>query len=298
MNGAKVLFFFLLIASGAALTAAICIFRPAVPLDSSLAPAYQLFGHASKGADRALAVLMRVDDLDEKRYGEAIAAECDAYADASDPDYIYVNAVMKDVAKFARKPFVYRVYMHESDEPNAFALPGGVIFVTSGLLSTIHSQSELAAVLAHETGHVELSHCLDAVKFQLAAQKIGAKPLGELADFAMSLLVRHSFSKTQEDDADTYAYELLTLSSYDPFAEGRAYASFISWCTANGIREERHAGVIRDYFLSHPPLAIRADKFTQKAERWREGHRNEKRYIGISNLVRRKAEFSGREWTK
>ena len=57
--------------------------------------------------------------------------------------------------------------------PNAFALPGGVIIVTGGLLKTLKSEAELAAVLSHEMGHIELSHCLDTVRFQLLARKDG-----------------------------------------------------------------------------------------------------------------------------
>lgn len=296
MGKIRFVFLFTIIAAGIGITVVLFREQPKTRLQSSLAPAYQLFGHATKGINRALAVAVRVDDLDEKEYGDAIVQNCDLYQNPDDKDFIYTNNVMKDLIPYKKKPFDYHLYIYEDSSPNAFALPGGVIFVTRGLLTTIHSQAELAAVLAHEMGHIELSHCVDSVKFELAAKKLGVKTLGEFADEMLSMMMRHSFSKTQEDQADTYAFEILTAGKYNPSAEGAVYESFIVWLKKNGVESRKKADIIRDYFMSHPPLEIRAEKFTEEAHQWWKENPKEKRYSGVANLKTRSIKELKNEW--
>ena len=288
MGKGRLMFFVVIVAAGAGLASLFYIYKPKPRLDSTLAPAFQLFGHVTKGMSAALTQVMPVDSLDEKEYGEAIRLRCDSLNNPNDTDYLYVNEVMEKIKRFAKKPFQYRVYMNESGSPNAFALPGGVIFVTRGLMTTLGSESELVSILAHEMAHIELSHCLDTVRFELVAKKIGSESLGKLADFTMALLLRHSFSKTQEDDADVYAFTLLKKSTYDPAAEGKAFEAFIEYCEKNiPVKESKKAHIIRDYFMSHPPLQLRAEKFTEKGRVWWEDHHQEKRYVGKANLEKK-----------
>ncbi len=270
-----------------ALLAAIAIQRPKPPLSASLAPLFQVLGRGPKSMDRALSRLLPADQMDEKAYGEALVAR---YAtDNPTADEKYLNDVFKPIAAFAKKPFVYRVFVYESSEPNAFALPGGVIFVTEGLLAQLKSERELVAILSHELGHIERGHCFDAVKLELSAQKIGVKSVGEIADFALAVLTRHSFSKTQEDEADEYGYELLQQSAYDPRGAGKAFQMLEDYMNANGMGEDQKANPVRDYFSSHPPIAVRRAKFQELARVWWLAHPTEKRYVGILNLEKRAA---------
>lgn len=296
MTKTRLFFFILICGCGVALAVLFYHKKPATRLESTLAPMYQLFGTPVRSLNSALTQLMPVDSLDEKKYGEVIMAECDANADSADKDFIYANSVLARLTQFTKKPFAYKVYIHPSPEPNAFALPGGVIFVTRGLMNTLKSESELAAVLSHELGHIELSHCLDAVRFELLAKKIDADTLGSLVDLAVTILLRHSFSKTQEDNADSYAFELMTNSIYDPAAQGKAFEAFLSYSSAHGQEEEQQAGVIRDYFMSHPPLALRAEKFSEKSRLWWNSHGGEKRYAGFRNLRNRDTREFSEEW--
>jgi predicted Zn-dependent protease len=171
------------------------------------------------------------------------------------------------------------------------------------LLSTLRSEAELVAVLSHEVGHIEQGHCFDAVKFQLVTAKVGAETLGELADLASRFLVRHAFSKTQENEADEYAWSRLTGSHYDPAAAGGAFAAMIAWVRASspGGGGSAHANLLRDYFSSHPPLEIREAKYRERAESWWRSHGGERRYTGSSNLTDRKSLPGGadraHEWT-
>ncbi len=71
------------------------------------------------------------------------------------------------------------------------------------------------SVMAHEMGHIELGHCFNAVKFELLARKTHEETLGKIADFAVPFLLHPSFSKTQENESDEYAYNLMIESQYD-----------------------------------------------------------------------------------
>ena len=169
------------------------------------------------------------------------------------------------------------------------ALPGGVILVTRELLNTVQSESELISVLAHELGHIELGHCFDTVKFDLLARKVGSEPLGELADVIVQILLRHTFSKTVEDEADVYAYELVVNSRYDPLGVGNSFGSLSRFLRARGVKPQQHAEPFRDYFMSHPPLEIREAKFHEQATAWWKRHPHARRYIGRQNLKNRAA---------
>ena len=287
MNGrARFVGLALLLVAGVALAVAVSVRRVSTPLPSSLAPAFQLLGTPVKSIDHLVTRVVLVNELDERDLGEIYRAQYETPALKNDSDFVYLNDVMSQLRGAARKPFQYRVYPFDSAEPNAMALPGGVILVTRGLLQTLGSEAELVAVLAHEMGHIEQGHCLDAVKFQLLAEKMGAGILGTIADFGTRVLMSHSFSKTQEDEADEYAYSLLLNSRYDPRGEGRAFASLLAYRrrTPESAAEARGLDPIRDYFLSHPPVEIREAKFRERADAWWRNHPNEVRQIGERNL--------------
>lgn len=296
MKKVRLIFFCAIMLSGFVFIALLIKEKPVTPLESSFAPAYQLFGHAAHGVSRALTQIMNVDSMDEKQYGDVIRQECFLYQNVKDPDYMYLNGVMKRVSQFSKKPFTYSVFTADYNEPNAWALPGGVIFVTKGLLSILSNESELAAILSHEMGHIELSHCLDAVRFEILSKKVGEKTTGEIADFAMQILVSYSFSKTQEGDADLYAFKLLCILDYDPAGEGKALRNLITWSESHGDRESQHADPVRDYFLTHPPLALRADKFENMARIWWKENPHAKRYVGVKNISKRLIDRFPEEW--
>lgn len=273
-----------LLSAGIALVIAVAVRRVGTPLRSSLAPAFQLLGTPVKAVDHLVTRVILVSDLDEREFGDVLRAQYEAQLDQKNPTIRYVNDVLAHMSQFAEKPFEYRAYLVDYGMPNAMALPGGVVLVTEGLLRTLDSEAELAAVLAHELGHIEQGHCLDAVKFRLLAEKMGSATLGEIVDFAVGVLVSHSFSKTQEDEADEYAYAALVRSRYDPLGVAWAFSSLLAYQDSVGDGEPSRADPIRDYFRSHPPLALREAKFRARAEAWWQGHRDQLRSVGGQNL--------------
>lgn len=298
---ARLVLLALLIAAGAGLIAVLFVSRPEPPLPSTLATPFQILGAPAKLADRALSRVIPVGDLDERELGEALHLRFAEWQRADDRDQAYVDSLMEEVARHARKPFTYRAYVVSGGGPNAMALPGGVVLVTGDLLTTLQSESELVAVLAHETGHIELGHCFDAVRFELLTSKAGADTLGALADFALRLMTGHAYSKTAEHEADDYAYALLRGSRYDPRGVGSSFASLSGWLARHGIPSTPpHADVLRDYFSSHPPLEVREDEYLARARDWWRRHPEELRYVGRRNLDYRESavrhEYEG-EWT-
>ena len=270
------------------------------PLPPTLAPAFQTLGTPVKTLDRLVGKVLPVDALDERELGEVIRTHYETGINVYDADYLYVNELLDDLARRATKPFAYQAYLLDYPGPNAMALPGGVILVTSGLLDTLASEAELVSVLSHELGHIEQGHCFDAVKFALTADKIGAAPLGKLADMAVNLLVRHSFSKTQEAEADEYSYTLLVNSEYDPSATSDAFASLLAYLEDRGASPPASdLNPIRDYFMSHPPLELRVARYREEARLWWSLHDGE-RYIGKANLRERRSLYvdpRSTEWT-
>lgn len=270
------------------------------PLESSWTGAFQVLGAPLKLADRAVTRVLPVDELDERDLGEVYRASFDPQAEPASREQRYLDSLMAELQPHAGRTFRYRAYVLESDQPNAMALPGGVLLVTRGLLSTLGGEDELVAVLAHEMGHVERGHCFDAVRFELLGRKVRAATLGELADFGSALLLRHSYSKTMEHEADVHAFGLVARTAYDPRGLARSFDSLLEHSRGAGDAGAERAGPLRDYFGSHPPLRVRAAEFRAQADAWWRRHPDERRYVGARNLqarVARSRHELDAEWT-
>ena len=121
----------------------------------------------------------------------------------------------------------YRWTFAAIDAPdiNAFAAPGGYVFVTKGLLKALNSEDELAAVLAHEISHVRLKHYVKVAKKQVLAE-YAMKSLAEgqtdsqleAMSRAATLILAKGLDKQSEYEADYEAMRILALSGYDPSA--------------------------------------------------------------------------------
>lgn len=285
----RLVFLGLLLAVGGILVFVLYAARVSPPLESTFTSAFQLLGAPVKLADQMLTRVLPVDEMDERDLGDTYRSIYDARATQPDQDQRYLDALMTELVGFTGKDFPYRAYVIEYGAPNAMALPGGVVLVTRELLATVKSESELLSILAHELGHIERGHCFDAVRFQLLARRVGADTLGALADLGAQILLRHSFSKTKEHEADEYAFQMMASSRYDPRGVGGAFRSLDAYVAAAGMSSPQHADPIRDYFTSHPPLAIRAEEFGQRANVWWRRHSDERRYVGVRNLNARLA---------
>lgn len=295
MNKKRIIPLILLLIFGSLLVLVLFQNKPQTPLKHTLAPAFQIAGKSTQAINKALSKVIPVNELDEKQYGEAIALRYKLRADFTDNDFIYLNDIIQSLSVYAKKPFNYRVYVLDYSFPNAFALPGGVILVTKELLNTMNSEAEIVSILAHEMGHIEREHCFNTVKYEVLFKKLKSPTLGKLTDFAVNTLLRHSYSKTQENEADEYAYEMILQTQYDPKAVGNAFISLKSSIdkysasspSSPSSTKNEKVNILRDYFMTHPPLPLRIEKFSQQAELWWKKHPGEKRYTGKTNLTNR-----------
>lgn len=138
----------------------------------------------------------------------------------------YVNNVGRWVASQSERPDLpWHFGVIASNDVNAFAAPGGYIFVTRGLYALLQNEAELAGVLAHEIGHVIRQHHLNILQqsklidlgSQLVAQKIGGSDKVQGMIGSGAEIVSRSLDKEAEFEADRIAVVLGTRAGYDAF---------------------------------------------------------------------------------
>jgi len=157
---------------------------------------------------------------------------------------------------------------------NAFALPGGTIVVTDGLVEAIADPDRVAAVLAHEIGHEVRRHSLvQLLQSSATALLFGAvlgdvSGVGSIAAAAPGFLLRLSFSRDAESDADRFAYDLLRASDLSPALLGDALEALLETeCDGDGdeaeprcMRRKPRGGDMPGYLSTHPAIRERIDQ--------------------------------------
>ena len=173
----------------------------------------------------------------------------------TDPEVTeYINRLGQNIVRNsdAQVPFVVKVI--DSDEVNAFALPGGFFYVNTGLILAAQEESELAGVMAHEIAHVAARHATEQFSkgrlFSLASIPLVfvGGPLGFGIQQAISILVPIQFlqfSRGSEREADFLGLQYLYKTGYDP-------ESFISFFEKVSAREKKKSSLWSRAFSTHP----------------------------------------------
>ncbi|MBI1862327.1 MAG: M48 family metalloprotease [Deltaproteobacteria bacterium] len=178
---------------------------------------------------------LRTEVNDELNMGREMAAKLlghmGAYAD--DAKAIeYVNLIGQSlVSKVGRAELNYRFGLLNSQEINAFATPGGYIFLTRGLLQNVADESELAAVLGHEIAHVNEKHMYNEIapkRDVTAAESVArvmsrgksdlGKSLSQLVNKGLKMLLEEGMGLEKERAADSAGILYVEASGYNPFA--------------------------------------------------------------------------------
>lgn len=158
------------------------------------------------------------------RYNQEIAKENPRYNDAK--LQAYIQRVGERVARAShRNQLNYVFTLVDSPDVNAFALPGGYIYIHRGLLAYLNSEAELAAVLGHEVGHVTARHSVRqqsqstawGLLGQAAAIGTGVGALGDLTSVMGNAFVR-GYGRDMELEADGLGAQYLARGGYDPQA--------------------------------------------------------------------------------
>lgn len=181
----------------------------------------------------------------------------------------YVNTLGQVLARSSSRPETFggwHFLLLDTDEVNAFAAPGGFVFVTRGLYATCSSEEQLAAVLAHEVSHVTLRHGLGAIKNERLTeaftiigttavkeyskgdlQKLTTAFEGSINDIANQMIVS-GYSQGQEYAADAEAARVAWRAGYNP-------AGLTEFLVA--LREKGRSGGMKGFFSTHPAAGER-----------------------------------------
>src|SRR5467141_1898871 len=201
--------------------------------------------------------------------GKQLAQEVERSSKLIDDPVVteYVNRVGQNLVRNsdARVPFTIKVI--DSDEVNAFALPGGFFYVNSGLILRAQEEAELAGVMAHEISHVCARHgTKNATKgemMQLATIPLILLSPGGWAGYGLYQGVNLAipvtylkFSRDAEREADYLGIQYMYKTGYDP----NSYVTFFERIQAD---EKRRPGTIPKVFSTHPPTPERIEN-TQK----------------------------------
>lgn len=226
--------------------------------------------------------LDRMSDADEIAAGDAIAAsygrmwplknERDRATEA------YVSAVGTSVAFHARRRLPYRFhYIPDRNFVNAFALPGGHVFVGRGLLELMHSEDALAAVLGHEIEHIDLRHCAERAQTEARLRQLGT--IGALVSLPVEVFMA-GYSKEQELEADRDGTTLAVETGYSPTGILQLFEEFRKLEQRSDERNTSRSPIdegaqlsletLVGYFRSHPPSEERADQIQRliRSQHW------------------------------
>lgn len=156
----------------------------------------------------------------------------------------------------------YVITILNSPQVNAFALPGGYLYVTRGLLALANDSSELAAVIAHEMGHVTANHGIvrqqlerDAEIAQKTAQTLFPTNPDVATTALRGKLALAQFSRNQELEADAVGIRSSGQAGFDPFAASRFLASMQAYGDMRSVSGATDASL--DFLASHPNNAQR-----------------------------------------
>lgn len=172
----------------------------------------------------------------------------------------YVSRVGQSLAQFSeRKDLQYSFTVLESKEINAFALPGGPLYIYTGLLKLMEDESELAAVLGHEIGHVDGRHAVRQMQPVVGLAAIEALAFGDKTPAARQALnvvlsiALTGYGRGHELEADRFGIVYMQRAGYDPNGTVRMF-------TKLGGQGERERNVFEKLSASHPETKERIAK--------------------------------------
>ncbi len=235
-----------------------------------------------------------VSEQDERAIGREIHAELERQGVRQVRDPV-VRAYVEGIAErllgtVKRQEAVEEVHVHVIDDPkmvNAFATPGGHVFVFSGLLLAAQDEAEVAGVMAHEIGHLAARHPARRLVWAYGAQTVAALAIGEdpalLQQIAAQLVgggVLAANSRGAEDEADALAITYLHRAGWDP----RGIVRFF-----RRIREmEGEVPAFLGWLSTHPTPTDRIERLRNvlEARGWEGGDTGEASHRAVQERLR------------
>jgi predicted Zn-dependent protease len=260
---------------------------------TDLSAVLEMWGDALRDGDQVTLQATRVSDAREMRFGHELGQRMPP----DDPTWTpYVNTVGQSLVPNVRRQAIrYQFHVIDNPDVNAFAIPGGHIFVFTGLLRFLASEAELATILGHEISHVDQRHCIEKFQYELAARRVGLDGIGQIAEI-VRLPITIAYQKNQEIEADAQGARLSIQAGYDPSVApvlfSRMQAAFGGPATARAATPQGElAGTLvrglADYFHSHPSSQERSERLAELITNNRRSLAGKTVYVGVSNYQER-----------
>ena len=290
----------LFVVLGMLVAGGVAVFMGESSEDVSLNSVAEIWSDVARDVDQFGLRVTRVSDEEEMQLGREIAGWFAGEVHEADPRSEYVRCVGQQLTTHVRRPGIqYEFHVVSATYPNAFAIPGGQVYITDSLLDAMESEAELATVLGHEISHIDARHCIENFQYAIAMEKIGMDRLAE----NMLLIVRHVVmvgnSQYQELEADAQGLRLAAQAGYSPHAGVEVFSRvFFDW-EEPSRREARQplgevAGAIndalRDRWRSHPYTEDRIWRLRQLADRYESKLGDRELYVGKENFRLRRCE--------
>lgn len=213
-----------------------------------------------------------------RRYDPKIRSQYGVYDDLE--LQAYVQRVGEKLAGLSHRPALfYRFTVLDSPEVNAFALPGGYVYITRGLLTYLNSEAELAAVLGHEIGHITARHAVRQYTTSTAARigytvgaifipELGTQGAANLFSILGTAMIR-GYGRKYELESDRLGAEYLALAGYEPRAMLNVLEVLKNQEEFEKERAEaegREAHVYHGVFATHPSADKRLREVVMEAD--------------------------------
>jgi predicted Zn-dependent protease len=211
----------------------------------------------------------------EVELGRRSAAEAERQLPMLRDDQVegYVNSIVRRLASAAPGPrFPYQARVVNASDINAFALPGGYMYVNRGLIEAVRNEDELAGVLAHEMAHVAERHGTEQLTkaygvqagagllAQILAGRDGRLGVPEQVVGSLGLnALMMKFSRNAENEADRVGAQTMARAGYDPMA----MATFFDLLQQ---QRGRNPNAVAQFFSSHPSPANRSANIRRQAQ--------------------------------
>lgn len=189
----------------------------------------------------------------------------------------------------------FTVTLLNSNANNAFAIPGGYVYVTRQLMALMNDEAELASVMGHEVGHVAAQHARSRNRASTGSGLLaailgavtGSSQIAQLAGQAAQLVTLR-FSRQQEYEADDLGVQYLTKAGYDPYASATLLASLAAQSALDARLANQTGRNIPTWASTHPDPAARVQRAAQRAGATgvRNGVRNRDAFLQAVDGVR------------
>jgi len=204
----------------------------------------------------------------EVRFGREVAARFLGRYDGQTNNLLqrYVNTLGQHLAQFSgRSDIEFHFLVVDSEEINAYAMPGGYVFVTSAAIELMDNEAELAGVLAHEIAHVREKHVVRALNIRgqtsgaaLSQLTSGASDafriaLNQATEAALSILTEKGLQKTDEYEADEIGLFIMVQAGYEPDA-------YLAYLSRLGLKTHSE---LSELSKTHPSIEARLNRLAQ-----------------------------------